>query len=270
MPSWNIHIAQTERLLATDGAFAHAVRDRNAFVFGNVVPDIPVGYMVPGVAEPIPYRITHFADAEPIPKPREHEFWRSYVEPLLGSAPDGAIVPAPTIQEDVERLNRVHYPMRYADAEPLPVPDPACEAASLQNVARSKFDLTLGVWTHLVADNVWNARVNEFLDSIGGKPSEEFRIKKQGDFDWFGKTLAIHAVPRATERLLKAAASFDQYTIGQTDALTAIGVIHEIVRGNPGTPDHAPYRLLTDEFFVSTFEEVLATTERLFAERTGC
>ena len=89
MPSWNIHIAQTERLLERSGALANSVRDRNAFLFGCVVPDIFVGYMVPGIADPIPYRITHFAKPEPIPKPREHEFWDTYVAPLLKGAPAG-------------------------------------------------------------------------------------------------------------------------------------------------------------------------------------
>ena len=42
MPSWNIHIAQTERLLERTGALANSVRDRNAFLFGCVVPDILV------------------------------------------------------------------------------------------------------------------------------------------------------------------------------------------------------------------------------------
>lgn len=67
MPSWNIHIAQTERLLECSGTLADGVRDHNAFLFGCVVPDIFVGYMVPGIANPIPYRITHFAKPEPIP-----------------------------------------------------------------------------------------------------------------------------------------------------------------------------------------------------------
>ena len=97
MPSWNIHIAQTERLLARAGALADNVRDRNAFLFGSVVPDIFVGYMVPGIADPIPYRITHFAKPEPIPKPREHEFWDTYVAPLLKGAPAGAPAAATSI-----------------------------------------------------------------------------------------------------------------------------------------------------------------------------
>ena len=129
MPSWNIHIAQTERLLERTGALANSVRDRNAFLFGCVVPDIFVGYMVPGIADPIPYRITHFAKPEPIPKPREHEFWDTYVAPLLKGALVGAPAAATSIAEERERLNRVHYPQRYKDAEP--VADPGASELSL-------------------------------------------------------------------------------------------------------------------------------------------
>ncbi len=89
MPSWNIHIAQTERLLSRDGAVARAVRDENAFLLGNVIPDIMVGYMVPGIAEPIPYRVTHCAEPSPIPKPREREFWDEFVAPLAEALCEG-------------------------------------------------------------------------------------------------------------------------------------------------------------------------------------
>ena len=179
MPSWNIHIAQTERLLTRASVLADSVRDRNAFLFGCVVPDIFVGYMVPGIADPIPYRITHFAKPEPIPKPREHEFWDTYVTPLLKGAPAGEPAEATSIVEERERLNRVHYPQRYRDAEPV-VGSGACEfSLASEDVAQSLLDLTLGVWSHLVADTVWNTRVNQYLEAHGGKPCEEFRIKKQ-------------------------------------------------------------------------------------------
>lgn len=66
----------TERLLERTGALAKSVRDRNAFLFGCVVPDVFVGYMVPGIAD-IPSRtaLRTLPSLEPIPKPREHEFW---------------------------------------------------------------------------------------------------------------------------------------------------------------------------------------------------
>ena len=276
MPSWNIHIAQTEQLFERAGAVACTVRDRNAFLFGALVPDIPVGYMVPAIKDPIPYRITHFATPAHIPKPREGEFWETYVAPFAarlgvrpGTAPVADAIGASSIVVERELMNRVHYPQRYEGVDATPPDQTHPEDADLASeaVERSRFDLVLGAWTHLVADNVWNTRVNEFLDAHGGKPSEQFRIKKQGDFDWFGKTLAIALVPRDTPRLIAAAAGFPQYAIDERTVRLVLGVTHEIVRENQGALDHPPYRLLTDEFFSTVFAEVIATTDRLFAER---
>lgn len=249
------------------------MRDRNAFLFGNVLPDIRVGYMVPGIAEPIPYRITHFAKPEHIPKPREREFWDTYVVPALA---EGALSEATdcqlfTLRQELDRINRVHYPQRYVGAESVASAafDPAMsEAPSEADVAQSVHDMVLGTWLHLLADNVWNVRVNEHLDSIGGKPSEGFRIKKQGDFNWFGKTLSISSIVRATDRLAAAAGRFPQYLISRDEVLYTTAVIHETVRENPGNPEHPPYQLLNDEFFANTFAEVSERAERLFAERT--
>ena len=274
MPSWNIHIAQTERLLERP-AVADAVRDRNAFLFGNVVPDIFVGYMVPGVDEPIPYRVTHVAKPERIPKPREREFWDTYVAPLaehIAQMGEGG-VPIVSIDDERNVLNRTHYPARFANTGPLPdavVRARSHSAASADDpaaVRRSVLDLTLGAWAHLLADNLWNARVSEFLAAHGGVPSEEFRIKKQGDFDWFGRTLHLSSVPQATDRLIAACAAFPQYAIPARHVYASVGVIHETVRTNGGVDKHEPYRLLTDEFFSSTFTEVLDATERTLAER---
>ncbi len=298
-------------MLAREGGLAAVVRDRNAFLFGNVLPDIRVGYMVPGIVEPIPYRITHFAKPEHIPKPREWEFWDTYVAPALaGEAPCGATgCELFTLQQELDRINRVHYPQRYANA--AAAVDPArgagagansatgvmeadscvsaparlsCrgaatdhaggvgaattgEALSDADVAQSVRDMVLGTWLHLLADNVWNVRVNEYLDSIGGKPSEGFRIKKQGDFNWFGKTLSISSIVCATDRLAAAAERFPQYPISRDEVLYAAAVVHETVRENPGNPEHPPYRLLNDDFFASTFAEVAERAERLFVER---
>ena len=267
MPSWNIHIAHTEQLLALRSALSDTVRDRNAFLLGSVVPDIFVGYMVPGVVDPIPYRVTHFAKPEPIPKPREEEFWNTYVAPLMVDAGSGAPAAPTSLKEERERLNRVHYPRFYEGADPVPEPPASEFSVAPEDVSQSVLDLTLGVWTHLVADNVWNTRVNEFLETHGGKPSEEFRIKKQGDFDWFGKTLGIGSVPRATERLYAAAARFPQYSIPKEYVLKTIGVMHEIVRENEGEPHHPPYRLLTEEFFDATAREVVELAAAGFEQR---
>ena len=277
MPSWNIHIAQTERLFQRGGAVARTVVDRNAFLFGSLIPDIYVGYMTPAIREPIPYRITHFATPSHIPKPREGEFWDTYVAPAaerLGVHPGGCAaseadrIPAASLRVEQDYVSRSHYPQRYEDAEP-PVWQ-ACAAdedTSPEAVDASRFDLVLGAWSHLVADNLWNTRVNEFLDAHGGRPSEAFRIKKQADFDGFGKSLALDALPRATSRLAAAAERFPQYPIDERTLLMVVGVAHETVRTNPGGHGHPPYQLLTEEFFDATLEEAIATTDRWLSER---
>ena len=272
MPSWNIHIAHTETLLERGGAVAHTVRDANAFLFGNVVPDIFVGYMVPGIERPIPYRITHFATPEPIPKPREHEFWDTYVAPLIprlnndGGVPgSGPLVRPGSITPVTDTPATASVPGGVAPASVAPSGD-----TPPVPLIRSLFDLTLGAWAHLVADNLWNTRVNEYLDARGERPSENFRIKKQADFDGYGRTLHITSVPRETDALVHAAEAFPQYPIGRRYLHDAITVIHEIVRTNGGTAEHLPYRLLTDEFFASTFAEVIETTERELEQRLKC
>ncbi len=84
MPSWNIHTAHVERLLAEEEPSALGIRDANAFLFGNLVPDIYVGWMVPQASRKINYLRTHFADVGDIPTPRYGEFFERYVAPSAG------------------------------------------------------------------------------------------------------------------------------------------------------------------------------------------
>ena len=293
MPSWNIHMAQTERLLERPGAVAAAVRDADIFRFGNVLPDIFVGFMVPGAgldsANHIPYRISHFTDPVAIPKPREWEFWDGFVAPVAARAAAlaaGALtadpvdpargggagtprVPQPQVAQAIaeERGRKgvqgpAEHPAVFSSAAEAGLPEEP-------DAARDLLDLCLGAWAHLLADHIWNARVNEYLDLIGGKPGEEFRIKKQGDFDAFGRTLALPpaAVPAETPALVRAAAAFPQYAVEEPFVHDSLVVMFDIARSNGGRPEHLPYRLLTDEFFDTVFNEVLDTTERLLEER---
>lgn len=333
MPSWNIHIAHAEGLLAKDGPVARVVRDRNAFLFGNLIPDIYVGYMVPGIVHPIPYRVTHFAKPEHIPKPREAEFWVQYVAPMVselgianGRAGGDGIVgaigaagvagsksPAPSIAADkttvvpaadgiaaapaageaaaamlfgakpgdagslareVAHVSPAHAPTYELEFDPAHSArfqeeafDGAARASALPAAARhSLFDMVLGAWTHLLADTIWNSRVSDYLDALGEKPSKGFRIKKQGDFDQFGKSLAIDAFPAPTPGLIDAAAQFPQYAIDERSVYFTCAIAHEIVRTNHLAAP-ASYRLLTKEFFAATFDEVQHAAERLMGER---
>lgn len=79
MPSWNIHTAHVERLLREASPDELGIRDVNAFLFGNFVPDVLVGYMVSDPTQRIDYKLTHLALREHIPLPRADEFWDFYI-----------------------------------------------------------------------------------------------------------------------------------------------------------------------------------------------
>lgn len=79
MPSWNIHNAHVEHLLAVHRPQDLGIADPNAFLFGNYVPDIYVGYMVPDVSYHIDYCITHVAGISRIPVSDADSFWDHYV-----------------------------------------------------------------------------------------------------------------------------------------------------------------------------------------------
>lgn len=89
MPSWNIHTAHVERLLSQETPTALGIRDVNAFLFGNLVPDVYVGYMVPDPTRKIDYRETHFADPGYVPEPRYGEFFERWVAPYADA--DGRV-----------------------------------------------------------------------------------------------------------------------------------------------------------------------------------
>lgn len=80
MPSWNIHTAHVERLLSEHDAAELGVQDVDAFLMGNLLPDIYVGYMVPNTTWRIDYKMTHLTMRDHIPLPRYQEFWDFYVE----------------------------------------------------------------------------------------------------------------------------------------------------------------------------------------------
>ena len=310
MPSWNIHIAHAERLLKGGGSVARAVRDGNAFLFGNLIPDIYVGYMVPGVVRPVPYRVTHFAKPEHIPKPRAGEFFDAYVLPLArecglldalgddcatgggfgapgfasgvsGFADAGKHVPAlprhvpalpwhapASLAAEVAHVSPAHTPMFEWDFDVAQTA--ACQrdafatsrrALSRDEQRRSLFDMVLGTWVHLLADCTWNQAVSDLLDARGEQPSRDFRIKKQGDFDLFGKSLELDLMPRLTPQLIEVAAAFPQYEIDAASVSATCAIAHETVRTNHPVAG-AAYRLLDEEFFNRVFTEVNARAER--------
>ena len=79
MPSWNIHTAHVEHMLSDHRAEGLGIADANAFLFGNYVPDVYVGFMVHDATFRIDYCITHVAEPNIIPVPDADWFWDRYV-----------------------------------------------------------------------------------------------------------------------------------------------------------------------------------------------
>ena len=79
MPSWNIHTAHVERLFAACSPEELGIDDANAFLFGNYVPDIYVGFMVKDITFHVDYCLTHMAEPNVTPVPDADHFWDVYV-----------------------------------------------------------------------------------------------------------------------------------------------------------------------------------------------
>lgn len=79
MPSWNIHTAHVERLFEDAGPADFGIADANAFLFGNYVPDIYLGFMVSDTTFHIDYCLTHLAEPSVTPVPDADCFWDRYV-----------------------------------------------------------------------------------------------------------------------------------------------------------------------------------------------
>ena len=210
MPSWNIHTAHAERLIAEHLCSDLGIADANAFLFGNYVPDIYVGFMVPDVTYRIDYCLTHLTTVVDIPEPDADLFWDNYIYKRTPSSPEG-------------------------------------------------LSLTLGAWAHLVADREYNCRFREFCAARGISASEDLRMRKQGDFDTFGRTLGISACVHVTPGLTEAARMFKGYSIVEDDVARSVDVASAIVHANAQEPGALHYRLLTSEWFENVFDSCHAS-----------
>ena len=260
MPSWNVHTAHVQRLFREGSPASFGIRDANAFLFGNYVPDINIGYMVEHPSGILPYRLTHFADPAHIPIPREREFWDTYVEPTLAPADNVPFAPAAITVEESVRLN----------AQPLDYELPASAERHAQVVAElaspeyRASDVVLGAWAHLLCDHEYNKATHAWLQKYHVEPGEKTRVRKQDDFLFFGRTLPITLTCEATDALLAQAAAFPQYAVCEQDVRASVASATAIVRDNQdnhieGVPE---YTLFTEDFFHEVFEHV---TERLAA-----
>lgn len=256
MPSWNVHTAHVQELIAEVGLSSLGVRDENAFLFGNYVPDIFVGYMVENPSGILPYGLTHFADAEHIPVPREQQFWDLFVEPCEQIPPEVPVHPAPlSVEQGVAIMEAGGH---------FAIPATPTEHATVEKLLhKSSYyptDVVLGAWAHLLCDNEYNTSVRAWFSEHGIQTGEEARIKKQDDFLQFGRTLPVTLTCHVDETLCTQAAAFPQYAIGASDVEAACEAADAIVEDNQehqitSTPD---YSLFTPEFFDAVYERAHA------------
>lgn len=90
MPSWNIHTALAERVLDEEGPERLGIRDVDAFLLGNLAPDVHVGYMVAPkrLSRKLKYRFTHFTPPSIVPEPAYWKFFERYGDQAEGPAGD--------------------------------------------------------------------------------------------------------------------------------------------------------------------------------------
>jgi hypothetical protein len=199
-----------ERLLREADALSLGIRDTNCFLFGNFVPDIYVGWMVPDISHKIDYCTTHWAHLTSIPVSSYQSFWNAYI----------------------------------AGHEPSEV-----------------LDVTLGAWAHLVCDAGYNAATRHYIATIGVKPSDQTRIRKENDFELYGRTYTLHMDVKLTDALVQQCARFPQYTIEKSDVVNTVAVADTIVeKNNAEHLNQVPaYDMLTPEFFKTTSNAVNTT-----------
>lgn len=155
-------------------------------------------------------------------------------------------------------------------ADPLFIPVPDADGFYQRYVRGGvENDLTLGAWTHLLCDHYYNLRTIEYIARIGVVPGDETRIRKQADFDLFGRTLSISRVPQVTNELLALCEAFPQYAIHEEDVYATVRAQEAVIRKNAQEHvDFAPqYDLLTSDFFRTTFDEVDAVLRQSLSER---
>jgi len=223
MPSWNIHTAHVERLLAENEAAALGIADVNAFLFGNYVPDVYLGFMVPDTTYRIDYCLTHLADVHAIPIPDADRFWDHNVRRRSPDSPAGK-------------------------------------------------SLVLGAWAHLFADQWYNTRFRVFVGERGLAINDDLRIRKQSDFDLFGRSFDLSSYVRVTPELLEAGRRFRPYSILPDDVQKAVDVASAIVGGSAPARGLDDYQLLGSEWMTETFEECtseLATWLRAWGEHAA-
>lgn len=80
-----------------------------------------------------------------------------------------------------------------------------------------------------MADRCYNGAVRRVIANKDLPHGDELRIRKQADFDAFGRMLTITSVPHETDELLRQAQAFPQYPLAQSDVLAALDAAKQLL-----------------------------------------
>jgi len=117
-------------------------------------------------------------------------------------------------------------------------------------------ELIVGIWCHLVCDHVYNAHTRAFLRAHHIPTGEDARIRKQADFDVYGRSLDMNRLPEASDELFAVAAAHPQYGFTHSDVEQTLQVIQRIAEENRQNSVSSPqYQMLDTEFFSSAYKE---------------
>ena len=237
MPSWNIHIAHANQLLEKGvGCLDGVIYCPDAFLLGNVAPDVHLGYMVSHVSRKIRYCRTHQSYPGSLPIPSYLRFQRNF---MRGLAP-------------IDFLN---------DACDIPCNSRFYSGENLSPEMKRKLrEFMVGIWCHLVCDHVYNRHTRIFLQAHKIPTGETARIRKQSDFDLFGRSLDMGRLPEKSEELYIVASAFKQYGFTRSDVDATLKVLQKIaeynVKHHVSTPN---YDMLDASFFSSAYGDALLT-----------
>ena len=117
-------------------------------------------------------------------------------------------------------------------------------------------EFIVGIWCHLVCDHVYNSHTRAFLRAHHIPTGEDARIRKQADFDVYGRSLDMNRLPEASEELFAVAAAYPQYGFTHSDVEQTLQVIQRIAEENRHNSVSSPqYQMLDTAFFLSAYKE---------------
>ena len=98
---------------------------------------------------------------------------------------------------------------------------------------------------------------------------EDARIRKQADFDIYGRSLDMNCLPEASDELFAVAAAHPQYGFTHSDVEQTLQVIQRIAEENRQNSVSSPqYQMLNTEFSRQPIKRQRNDSSRIYAAKT--